>query len=105
MRDGHLLHFLALLLVGLLGCDRVVAAGGVDQTHSRLYIVLVDLSASRSPDVLQEDQHFLNDVIQNLNFGDPFRSHPDAAARACRPSKAVGGAHANAQGPVVHHGS
>jgi hypothetical protein len=54
------------------GCDKVVAAGGVDQAQPRQYIVLVDLSESRSPDVLREDQHFLNNVIRNLNFGDHF---------------------------------
>jgi hypothetical protein len=74
------MNYLAVLQLGCLlvsttlGCSKLEASGdrGAAVQQPRQYVVLIDLSASRSPEVLKEDQQFVGQLVQNLNYGDRF---------------------------------
>jgi hypothetical protein len=65
---------IGLLLSGLCGCAAIgctnVAASNVRIDQPKHYIVVLDKSASRSPDLLRDDQNFVRQLVRRLSFGD-----------------------------------
>lgn len=56
------------LLLAMAGRSNAQSVNG-----PRQYIIVIDLSASRTPEILAEDTQFVTKVIDGLNYGDAIR--------------------------------
>jgi hypothetical protein len=67
-----LLGLLSVMLVSLslCGCETNRVSANTSAARAQQFIVLVDLSASRSPAMKADAQTFLHDLVTQLSFGD-----------------------------------
>lgn len=59
-----------LISLNLCGCETSRASAKASPARTQQLIVLVDLSASRSPAVEADARTFLHDLVSQLSFGD-----------------------------------
>jgi hypothetical protein len=59
--------FIALVVAWVLFGIRLASAG---EAKPRQYVVVIDLSASRRPEMIEEERHFLEQMVDQLSFGE-----------------------------------